>query len=115
MYGPSKLPILAELAELMPRMNSLSAVHSVGHAAAAALNDDFSEHEVIMGLKKLHFGRAPGPDGLRGEFLKQAYVLEVSDDGSSRKNNVLLPVLHELYQALFSSGEYVRQWSMATL
>jgi hypothetical protein len=96
------------LAELMQRMTSI-AISSTGYGAATALNGDLSEHEVLTGLKKLHSGRAPGPDGLRAEFLKQAYVLEVFDDGSSTKENILLPVLHELYQSLFPSGDYVRQ------
>ena len=103
-----------DLAGLLHRMNSI-AFTSAGQATATVLNNDLDEHEVIMGLKKLHSGRAPGPDGLRAEFLKQAFVMETVDDGPPVKRHVLLPVLFDLYQALFSSGEFVRKWSMATL
>lgn len=35
------------------------------------LNDPFTEQEIIVTIKTLHLGKAPGPDGLTGEYFKQ--------------------------------------------
>jgi len=105
-----------EMAQMLQRMARVAGA-SRGHAAAVGLNTDFTVEEVEAALKKLHSGRAAGPDGLRAEFLKNAYVLIPGNDDRAPpvKEYILAPVLHLLYQALFASGMYVRSWSMATL
>lgn len=90
---------------------------SQGHETAKKLNAPLMVGEVEMSLKKLHCGRAPGPDGLRAEHLKCAYtetVVGANDDKVVREYQ-LVPVLHLLYNALFTSGQYVREWSLASL
>ena len=95
---------------------------SLGYLHAAGLNDPLTEEEIVTGLKKLHMGRAPGPDGMRSEFLKQAYVVEEELAGPEEgapvkqtKQNVLAPVLHALFNALFTQCQYAQDWSAATL
>ena len=67
-------------------------------------------------MKKLHSGRAPGPDGLRAEHLKCVYTeVLVGVDEKVVREYKLVPVLHQLYQALFASGQYAREWSLASL
>jgi len=43
--------------------------------AGKVLNKPIEDWEVELALRKSHSGRAPGPDGLRIEFFKEAYVL----------------------------------------
>jgi len=86
-----------------------------GFVHAQTLNEPITEDEIGAGLAKLHLGRAPGPDGLRSEFLKHAWVKEESEDGKSRKVNILVPLLHALFNQVFTRGEYIQEWSSATL
>lgn len=57
---------------LITRMTQV-AEQSQGHDHAADLNKDLDLEEVLHGIYKLHSGRVPGPDGLRAEFIKNAY------------------------------------------
>jgi len=41
----------------------------------AALDDPFSEHEVLTAIKQLPHDKAPGPDGLTGCFFKECWNL----------------------------------------
>ena len=109
------LPEMAPSAQALVESLLDVAQASAGFSHAEQLNDPIQEEEVCEALKKLHLGRAPGPDGLRAEFLKCAYVLEDLGEGKTCKQNLLLPVLHALFEALFRKGDYVREWSSATL
>jgi len=41
----------------------------------AALDDPFSEHEVLTAIKQLPHDKAPGPDGFTGCFFKECWNL----------------------------------------
>jgi hypothetical protein len=56
----------------------------------------------------------PGPDGLNAEFLKNACICVKAGDHVER-HYMFGPVLYRLYNALYTSGKYVRDWSCATL
>jgi hypothetical protein len=45
-------------------------------AAAAQLNDPISLEEIEGAVRKLKLGRMAGPDGLRGELLREVYSVE---------------------------------------
>ena len=44
-------------------------------ANLAALDDPFSEHEVLTAIKQLPHDKAPGPDGFTGCFFKECWNL----------------------------------------
>jgi hypothetical protein len=79
------------------------------------LNKPVEDWEVELALHKSHLGRAPGPDGLRIEFFKEAYVSVPTGRGRDRRDYILLPVLHALLGSVFSSGHYPAAWSAAAL
>jgi hypothetical protein len=56
----------------------------------------------------------PGPDGLNAKLLKNAYLCVEAGDHVER-HYMFGPVLCRLYNALYTSGKYVRDWSCATL
>lgn len=101
------------MSDLVARLNGLARASS-GYAHAAGLNSDITLTEMLRALKRLHPGRAAGPDGLRAEFLKYA-SWEVRSGRSYSEVHLLAPVLVALFQQLFSHGLYVRSWSSATL
>jgi len=115
LYGGSGRGALAEegqsVQSLVERMAQVAQA-SGNYSKASELNADLDLDEVLSAIKKLHSGRVPGPDGLRAEFLKNAYICIEAGDHVKRYN-VLGPVLHQLYNALFTSGKYVRDWSSA--
>jgi hypothetical protein len=59
-------------------------------AAAKELNKPVEDWEVELALHKSHLGRAPGPDGLRIDFFKEAYVSVPTDRGRDRRDYILL-------------------------
>lgn len=84
--------------------------------AAKDLNKPIEDWEVELALKKSHSGRAPGPDGLRIEFFKEAYILvPAGTNGRDRREYILLPILHTLLKNIFCSGRYPEGWSAAAL
>jgi len=117
LYGQTGCGDLGEtgqgVADFMQSLTTI-AVNSPGLGAANKLNDEFEVEEVICAVKKLHSSRAPGPDGLRAEYLKGAYVF-VGEGNERTREYILAPVLHSVFHALFTSGEYVRSWSLASL
>ena len=118
LYGGSDRGALGELGQEMALiLQNLDRVAraSKGFESAKRLNAPLGAGEVEAALKKLHCGRAPGPDGLRAEHLRNAYTEIDLEDGKVLREYTLVPVLHELYGALFGNGQYVREWSMASL
>ena len=118
LYGGSGRGALGELGQEMALLlQNLDRVAraSQGFEAAKRLNASLGAGEVEAALKKLHCGRAPGPDGLRAEHLRNAYTEIDLGDGKVLREYTLVPVLHALYGALFDNGQYVREWSMASL
>ena len=103
-----------DMAALLDTLGLVSKA-SQGFTVAQELNAPLSLEEVVAALRKLHSGRAPGPDGLRAEHFKHAYFEIEEDDGKFRREYPLTPILHKLFNALFTSGEYVREWSLASL
>jgi len=84
-------------------------------AAAEVLNADITECEVLAALRKLKSGRMAGPDGMKGELLKGAYVEFHFDDGGVIREYKLLSDLHKIYSAVFSSGVVPSVWCSAYL
>jgi hypothetical protein len=41
----------------------------------AALDDPFSEHEIMTAIKQLMYDKAPGPDGFMGCFFEECWNL----------------------------------------
>jgi hypothetical protein len=85
---------------------------SSGFEPAKHLNAPLRCGELEAALKKLHCDRAPGPDGLRAEHLRNAYSEVVLSNGKAISEYTLAPVL--LYGALFAKGPYVWEWSLAS-
>ena len=112
--GRGALPEAASsLDELLGELTTV-AEGSQWYLQGESLNVEFTRAEIQAALKKLHNGRAPGPDCLRSEFFKYATVTR--GVGQQKiEQNILVPVLQALYQFLFSQGKYVRAWSAATL
>eukprot|EP00775_Hariotina_reticulata_P000499 gene499-biopygen1079 len=54
-----------------------------------------------------------GPDGIRGELFKTAYVDVELLDGRRRRDYILLPVLHQLLSAAFEVKEVPAVWCTA--
>ena len=88
-------------------------------AAAMHLSQPVTLVEAQRALGRLHSGRAPGPDGMRGELLKGAYE-EVVLPGRVGKpvrlrEQVLLGELHTLFAAAFQSRQVPKVWCAAFL
>jgi hypothetical protein len=77
LYGGASRGSLSEVgqdvATLLQHLNRV-ARGSTGYGSAQQLNAPLDGGEVEAALKKLHCGRAPGPDGLRAEHLRHAYL-----------------------------------------
>jgi hypothetical protein len=117
LYGGAGRGSLPETAGSMEELLAdLEAVARTSHwyQQGERLNAEFTRAEILAALKKLHNGRAPGPDCLRSEFFKYASITRVVGD-QKIESNVLAPVLQALYESLFSQGKYVEEWSAATL
>jgi hypothetical protein len=83
------------------------------------MSADLSVEEVEAAVRKLRYGRAVGPDGLRGEFLKGLYVKQ--DYWCAEKQRMLvkhvydtgpgsvLSDLCELLNAAFA-GSFPEEW-----
>ena len=85
LYGGAGRGALGELGQDMDALlQTLAQVAgtSRGFEAAQQLNTHLGAREVEVALKKLHCGRAPGPDGLRAEHLRNAYVEVDAGDGN---------------------------------
>ena len=119
LYGGNGRGDLGELGQDMDTLlQNLEAIASTSQSyeTATQLNTSLKGGEVEKALKKLHSGRAPGPDGLRAEHLKGVYTeIDIDLDGKVIREYHLVPVLHKLYDALFRNGQYVREWSRASL
>lgn len=109
LFGDTRA-MLAHLAQVAQEKASEQRIE-----AARELNKPLEDWEVELALHKSHLGRAPGPDGLRIEFFKEAYVLVPTGRGRDRRVYILLPVLHNLLKNLFCSGHYPENWSAAAL
>ena len=62
------------------------------------LNGPISITEIVNSVQRLKNEKSPGPDELIGEFFKFSI-------------DVLLPYLHIIFNRIFDSGEFPRDWS----
>lgn len=93
---------------------------------AGRLNAPVTLAEVAAVFGKLGRGKAAGPDGIRGELLRDA-VVKAPGSGDQEGHdspraagpvvysNVLLPVVHAIVNAVFVSGRYPAAWSCAAV
>ena len=84
-------------------------------AAAAHLNEPFAADEVESVLLRMHNGRMPGPDGLRGELFKGAYEAYVTSEGYKKHVYLLHEDLSELFSAVYKCGQVPGVWCSAYL
>eukprot|EP00775_Hariotina_reticulata_P009475 gene9475-biopygen11351 len=110
--GQQSLPECANsVHELLTRLSSVCP--NPPTQAAVQLNDPISVMEVQTAICNLHNGRMAGPDGIRGELFKTAYVDVELLDGRRRRDYILLPVLHQLLSAAFEVKEVPAVWCTA--
>eukprot|EP00775_Hariotina_reticulata_P001794 gene1794-biopygen3235 len=110
--GQQSLPECANsVHELLTRLSSVCP--NPPTQAAVQLNDPISVMEVQTAIRNLHNGRMAGPDGIRGELFKTAYVDVELPDGRRRRDYILLPVLHQLLSAAFEVKEVPAVWCTA--
>lgn len=91
----------------------------------SSLNAPNTVVEVASAVGKLRRGKASGPDGVRGEFLRDALVKvhpaeevggQLCTPGGPCSHcltvcrNVVLPVLHVIINAAFTTGQYPASW-----
>jgi hypothetical protein len=86
------------------------------------LNAPITVAEVGRVFNKLARGKAAGPDGIRGELLRDAVVgVELGAPGQPGPaavpvyRNVLLPVVHAVVQGVFATGQNPVAWSQAAV
>ena len=84
-------------------------------SAAVVLNAPFTLCEVEAALRKMHYGRMAGPDGLKGELFKGAYIEVRLSDGKVKHEFVLCEELLTLLSAAFKSGQIPEDWCAALL
>jgi hypothetical protein len=101
--------------QVMARLLAERNVSSERVFAAEVLNAEISQSEVLAALRKLKSGRMAGPDGMKGELLKGAYAEFCFEDGGVMREYKLLPDLHKIYSAVFSSGMVPAVWCSAFL
>lgn len=84
---------------------------------ATCLNVPVTVEEVAKVLKRLKLGKAPGPDGILPEMLKEAIVPcdRASPSGPKVYRNVLLPVIHAIVKEVFQSGAFPSSWAEAAV
>jgi len=75
-----------------------------GGPAASQLNNPISHEEVLIGLRKLHNGRATGLHGYPAELLRAAQPLV--GDGEAPQPHVLAPLLTQVLNAAFDAGRF---------
>ena len=87
--------------------------------AADVLNDQLTLEEVEAALRKLKLGRMAGPDGLRGELLREVYTVEPVelDDGRQvwrhtydHSPGSIVHDLRLLFNTAFTSGQLPSPW-----
>jgi len=87
--------------------------------AASELNQPFQPDEIVAAIKSLGNNKAPGYDGIPGEFLKNAFWEEVGQDGLGRvrilRHYILLESLVCLFNKMYTSDEYPNTWSTGVL
>ena len=66
------------------------------------LDMDISSGEVLQAIKHLKLNKAAGPDGLIPEVFKHS-------------SDVIVPFLVDLFNEIFSSGQYPEAWTEATI
>lgn len=87
--------------------------------AAAVLNEQLTLEEVEAALRKLKLGRMAGPDGLRGELLRQVYRVEPVELEDGRRvwrhayDHSPGSIVHDLwllFSKAFASGQLPTAW-----
>ena len=119
---------LSDVYESVPRcveaLSASPASDSARRQAAAALNSPVSIEEVEAAVRKLKLGRMAGPDGVRGELIREVYTVEVVElpDGKVVCRHVYDQeegsVLHDLtclLRAAFEAGDVPPCWGSCFL
>jgi len=99
------------------KYNELFGSPSVEHVdVASALNEPFSESEIIAALKAMKLDKAMGADGIPVEFIRQAYFEYTMNGADNRthtvRDYVVTPVLRALFNKVFSDGVYPPEWAI---
>lgn len=97
-----------------PTMPIAESVDAGRVAAAVSLNDDFSQTEVELALKRLNNGRSPGYTGFPSEMFRYA-VYEPPRDSEQRPYNVLLPALTALMNAVLRTSLPPKDWCLSII
>lgn len=113
--GQHSLPECGDSVSALVASLASSQGHNSHSAAAAVLNEPFSVEEVESALRKMHNGRMPGPDGMRGELLKGAFVDIPLPEGKTKHVFTLSTDLCELLNAVFRCGQVPTGWCSAYL
>ncbi|XP_077978677.1 uncharacterized protein LOC144434092 [Glandiceps talaboti] len=66
------------------------------------LDNPITEEEILQSLHNLKHGKSPGPDGIPGEFYQFSA-------------NVIVPLLVELFNNIFNSGNFPSEWGGAII
>lgn len=86
---------------------------------AASLNVEISEDEVYKVLCDMGIGKAPGPDGVCGDFICRAFneIHFVDHEGKYRMKRefVLIREVTALFNKIFLSGCYPNTWMTSAL
>ena len=72
------------------------------------LDDEITEKEVFVAIRKLKMGKAPGVDGILTSILKTA--ADAVGTNKLKHGNTVVEALTLLFNYVFSSGEWPERW-----
>ena len=117
--GTSLQDMFTSVADCVSRMAGTSSADASAVEAAAVLNRELTPEEVEAAVRKLKLGRMAGPDGVRGELLREVYKVEpvVLADGKQVWRHVYDlsegSILHDvwcMFSSAFQAGMLPASW-----
>ena len=83
-------------------------------SAADELNNEITVDEVCAAISDAKRSAAPGTDGIPPQCIIEARPYERDEEGV-RLRNALGPCVAALFNSVFASGSYPREWEVSTL